>query len=98
MADSRIPGLSTVALADDRSIVHDKSGDVAAGKATIAGLRTYLFDTGTGRDWGDGTTQSLLSVIGDLLERVAQLEGGAWSFDRTTGLTFDSTSTTFDRT
>jgi hypothetical protein len=45
MADARIYGLSTVALADDRVIIHDKSGDSTAGQATIAALRTQLLSS-----------------------------------------------------
>jgi hypothetical protein len=47
MADARIYGLSTVALADDRELVHDKTGDSTAGKATIAALRTQLINAGS---------------------------------------------------
>lgn len=49
MADSRVHGLSTVALADDRSILHDKSGDAAAGAATVGALRTHLATSWVGK-------------------------------------------------
>jgi hypothetical protein len=42
MADSRLYGLTQVAFATDRRIMHDKSGDAAAGQNTVAALETYL--------------------------------------------------------
>jgi hypothetical protein len=99
MADSTVDGLPTGSFTDASLLIHSLPGQAVAYDANVASLRTFLFDTGTGTDWGDGTVQSLLSVIGDLLARVAELEVvGIWSFDSTTGVTFDSTSTTFDRT
>jgi hypothetical protein len=78
MADSRIYELSTVAFADDRELIHDKTGQLEAGRGRIDALRTQLFSfywmptTGV----GDGVTDDGPAIAADLAALHAA--GGGW--------------------
>jgi hypothetical protein len=98
MADSTIDDLPTGSLTDASLLIHSLPGQAQAYDASVASLRTFLFDAGTGTNWGDGVTQSLLSVMGDVLARLEAIEttlvptNAILMFDGTTELAADGST------